>query len=151
MSEEQPDPEDLRRRINAYPPYRGARIEVTHIAGDWSEIRVRMPLVEANENLVGTHFGGSLYAMVDPHLMILLMRRLGPEWVVWDRAATIQFLQPGRGTVHALVRVTDAEVAAIRSAAENDGKHLPEWSLEITDEAGSVVATVHKTLYVRRR
>jgi acyl-coenzyme A thioesterase PaaI-like protein len=142
--------EALRERLNAYPPYAGAGIVVTHVAVDGSEIRVRMPLTERNRNLVGTHFGGSLYAMVDPHLMILLMRRLGPGYVVWDKSAAIDFRRPGRGTVHATIRVTDGEVDAIVAATANGDKHLPEWTLEIVDDDGGLVATVHKTLYVRR-
>ena len=145
------DPGALQARINDYAPYRGAGIRVTHIAADASEIRVEMPLTERNTNLVGVHFGGSLYAMVDPHLMILLMARLGPEYVVWDRAAGIDFLRPGTGTVRAALRITDEEVDAIRTAAADGRKHLPEWTVEILDEDDQVVATVRKTLYVRRR
>jgi acyl-coenzyme A thioesterase PaaI-like protein len=142
--------EAKRERLNAYPPYAGAGIVVTHVAADGSEIRVRMPLTERNRNLVGTHFGGSLYAMVDPHLMILLMRRLGPGYVVWDKSAVIDFRRPGRGTVHATIRVTDTQVDAIVAATANGDRHLPEWTLEILDDDGALVATVHKTLYVRR-
>jgi acyl-coenzyme A thioesterase PaaI-like protein len=145
------DAEALRKRVNAYPPYAGARIEITYIAPDASELRVRMPLVPENTNLVGTHFGGSLYAMVDPHLMILLMQRLGSAYVVWDQSATIDFLKPGRGTVHATVRITEEEVADIEAATHDGAKHLPRWTLEILDEEGDVVARVTKTLYVRRK
>lgn len=141
----------VKRRINAYPPYVGAGIEVTHVAEDGGEIRVRMPLTEENANLVGTHFGGSLYAMVDPHLMILLTRRLGPDYVVWDQAASIDFLRPGRGTVHATIRVTEAEVERIREATADGSKARPDWSLDIVDEGGGIVARVHKILYVKRR
>jgi len=144
------DPEALRQRINTYPPYVGAGIEVTSILPDASEIRVRMPLTEHNANLVGTHFGGSLYAMVDPHLMILLKLRLGPEYVVWDQSATIEFLRPGRGTVQATIRITDAEVEAIRASTVGGAKHLARWELSIEDAEGGLVATVLKTLYVRR-
>lgn len=143
--------ESLRRRINKYRPYAGAHIEVTHVGEDLGEIRVRMPLVESNANLVGTHFGGSLYAMVDPHLMILLMRRLGQDYVVWDQSAEIRFMRPGRGTVNATIRITEAEVERIRDATADGSKHLPEWTLYVLDEAGEVVARVRKTLYVRRR
>ena len=151
MTKDSWDAEALKRRFNAYPPYAGARIEVTHLADDAREIQVRMPLEKSNTNFVGTHFGGSLYAMVDPHLMILLIRRLGPDYVVWDQSATIDFLRPGRGTVHVTVRVTDAEVEEIRAATASGEKHLPEWTLEVTDENDEVVATVLKILYVRRR
>ena len=110
-----------------------------------------MALTDRNLNLVGTHFGGSLYAMVDPHLMILLMQRLGPEYVVWDKEASIDFRRPGIGAVHATVRVTDEEIEAIRAATANGDKQLPQWTLEVLDEEDEVVATVLKTLYVRRK
>lgn len=144
-------PEELRRHINAYGPYVGAGVSITYIAADATEIRVEMPLTEANVNLVGTHFGGSLYAMVDPHLMILLMQRLGTDYVVWDKAAHIDFRRPGKGTVSASIRVTDEEVEAIRLATAGGDRHLPQWTLDIEDEQGEVVATVVKTLYVRRK
>jgi acyl-coenzyme A thioesterase PaaI-like protein len=145
------NPEALRAHLNAYGPYAGAGVVMTHIAEDASEIRVEMPLTQANLNLVGTHFGGSLYAMVDPHLMILLMQRLGPEYVVWDKEATIDFRRPGVDTVHATIRVTDDEVEQIRAATATGEKHLPQWKLEVLDEQGEVVATVLKTLYVRQK
>ena len=143
--------ETLRARLDSYAPYVGAGVIVTHIAEDASEIRVEMPLTGSNTNLVGTHFGGSLYAMVDPHLMILLIQRLGPDYVVWDKGAEINFQKPGQGTVRSTIRVTEEEMDAIRSATSNGDKHLPQWTLTILDEQDAVVATVLKTLYVRER
>ena len=145
------NPTALRARLHGYPPYAGAGVLVTHIAEDAGEIRVEMPLTDSNVNLVGTHFGGSLYSMVDPHLMILLIQRLGPDYVVWDKEALIEFLRPGRGTVYATVRVTDEEVEAIRVATANGDRHLPRWTLTIVDAQEEVIATVLKTLYVRRK
>jgi acyl-coenzyme A thioesterase PaaI-like protein len=143
------NPKALLAKVNAYPPYTGAGVRVTHIADDASEIRVEMPLTERNTNLVGAHFGGSLYSMVDPHLMILLIQRLGPDYVVWDKEATIDFRKPGTSTVRARIRITDEEVAAIREAVADGSKHLPQWTLNILDEGDETVATVLKTLYVR--
>ncbi len=151
MTDQPWNPEALRARLNAYGPYAGAGVLMTHIAEDASEIRVEMQLTQANRNLVGTHFGGSLYAMVDPHLMILLMQRLGADYVVWDKEATIDFRRPGVDTVHATIRVTGNEVEQIRAATGGGEKHLPQWTLEVLDEQDEVVATVLKTLYVRRK
>jgi len=145
------DSEAIKARLNAYAPYAGAEIEVTHVAPDAGEICVQMPLSAGNVNLVGTHFGGSLYSMVDPHLMILLIQRLGEGYTVWDRSATIDFLKPGRGTVSATIRITEPEVAAIRAATADGEKHLARWALEILDEDDDVVARISKVLYVRRR
>ena len=143
--------EALRALLHAYPPYAGAGVLVTHIAEDASEVRVEMPLTDSNVNLVGTHFGGSLYSMVDPHLMLLLVQRLGPDYVVWDKEANINFRKPGVGTVHATIRITDKEVEVIRSATAKGDKHLPQWTLAVLDEQDEVIATVLKTLYVRRK
>jgi acyl-coenzyme A thioesterase PaaI-like protein len=145
------DLEALRARLHAFAPYTGAGILVTHMAKDGSEVRVEMPLTDTNANFVGTHFGGSLYSMVDPHLMVLLIHRLGPDYVVWDKEANIDFQKPGLGTVYATIRITDEEVEAIRSATANGDKHLPQWTLAILDTKDEVVATVLKTLYVRRK
>jgi len=143
--------EALRARINQYAPYVGAGITVTHLSQDASEVRVQMPLDDTNRNLVGTHFGGSLYAMVDPHLMILLMARLGPGYTVWDKSATIDFLRPGSGLVEATIRVTTAEVEAILDAVQDGAPAFPEWVIEIVNQQGDVVASVGKTLYVRKK
>jgi len=145
------NPEALRALLHAYPPYAGAGVLVTHIAEDASEVRVEMPLTDSNVNLVGTHFGGSLYSMVDPHLMLLLVQRLGPDYLVWDKEANINFRKPGVDTVHATIRITDEEVEAIRSATANGDKHLPQWTLAVLDEQDEVIATVLKTLYVCRK
>ena len=62
------------------------------------EVRVKIPLNWKTRNGVGTIFGGSLYAAVDPIYMTMLIKLLGPDYLVWDKSAAIRFLKPGRGT-----------------------------------------------------
>ncbi|WP_437879450.1 DUF4442 domain-containing protein [Pseudomonas sp. LRF_L74] len=139
----------LRFVLNLYPPYIGAGISVQHISPDCRHARVRMVLRWYNRNIVRTQFGGSLYSMVDPFYMLLLMPLLGDDYVVWDKAASIDFISPGRGPVFADFRVDDTLLATIRQATAGGEKYLPELSVDIRDERGDLVATVHKTLYVR--
>jgi acyl-coenzyme A thioesterase PaaI-like protein len=133
-----------------YPPFLGAGIRIRHAADDLSRIEVEMPLRFWNRNFVGTHFGGSLYSMCDPFFMLMLMARLGPEYVVWDKAATIEFLRPGRGKVSAVFEVTDAQVEDIRRQADGGGKVLPRFTATVVGADGSPIARVEKTLHVRR-
>ena len=137
--------------LNLYPPYLGTGIRVRHVAENYREIVVTMTLRFYNRNAFGTHFGGSLYAMSDPFYALMLTNILGREYWVWDRGAAIEFLRPGRGTVTARFRISDAAVSAIRAATADGEKHLPEFSVDITDAAGEAVARVRKTLYVRRK
>ncbi len=137
--------------ISIYPPYLGAGVRVTHVATDFSSLEVRMRLHLWNQNYVGTQFGGSLYSMTDPFLMLMLMEQLGRSYVVWDKAASIRFRRPGRGTVRARFEMPAARVEEIRRAADAGEKVEPRFTIEIKDDAGEVVAEVEKLLHVRRK
>jgi acyl-coenzyme A thioesterase PaaI-like protein len=135
--------------INIYPPLLGAGIRVRQI--DERSTYVEMKLTALNRNLVGVHFGGSLYAMCDPWFMLILMRVLGNDYIIWDKAASIKFVSPGRGKVTATFHIPPERVDQIRADADRDGKTEPTFSVDVLDEQGQVVAHVEKLLYVRRK
>ena len=141
----------LRGMLSTFAPYLGAGIKVTKVAEDFSAATVELRQHWYNTNYVGTHFGGSLYSMVDPHYMLLLMRRLGKGYIVWDKSASIDFIRPGKGTVRAHFELTDERVEEIRRMTAEGDKYLPEWDIDILDESGELVARVHKVLYVRKK
>jgi acyl-coenzyme A thioesterase PaaI-like protein len=137
------------RLINFYPPLLGAGIRSRTI--DERTIHVEMKLTMFNRNIVGVHFGGSLYAMCDPWFMLILMRALGPDYIVWDKAANIKFVSPGRGAVKTVFQIPQERVNEIRLAADRGEKIEPMFSVDVLDEQGQVVAQVEKLLYVRRK
>ena len=141
----------LRRRINFYPPYLGASVRVTHIAEDFRRIEVEMPLRFYNRNYVDTHFGKSLYSMCDPFYMLMLINILGPEYIVWDKAANIRFKKPGKGVMKAIFELTEEKVAEIRAAAETQSKVEPLFQVLVKDAEGNVVAEVDKLLYIKKK
>ena len=85
----------LRRAVNFWPPFLGAGIRVKHISPDMKFIEVQMKLRWWNANYVGTHFGGSLFAMTDAFYMLMLMANLGRDYIVWDKTASIRYRKPG--------------------------------------------------------
>lgn len=141
----------MRRLFNVYPPYLGAGVRVRHLADDFRSARVEMPLRWYNRNYVGTHFGGSLFSMTDPFLMIMLMRNLGREYLVWDKAASIEFVAPGRGTMIAEFTIDEALLDRLREATSAGEKHLPWFDIDVRGADGSLVAKVRKQIYVRRK
>ena len=141
----------LRRVFNIWPPFLFAGIRVTDISDDYRHARVELRLHWYNRNYVKTHFGGSLFSMTDPFWMILMLQRLGPDYLVWDQAGEIQFLKPGRGTVVAEFRLDDAVVDEIRGAAAGGEKVLRWFEVDVRNAEGEVVARVRKQLYVRRK
>lgn len=137
--------------LNCYPPYWATGISIKSVAPDFQRISVRMKMRWYNRNYVGTHFGGSLYAMVDPFYMLMLIQILGKEYVVWDKAAHIKFVKPGKGTVTADFQVDRRTIDTIKARTADGEKYLPELLVLVRDEAGEVVARIAKTLYVRRK
>lgn len=142
----------LLRLINLYPPYVGANIRTLRKAGDANTVVVRMGLTWFNKNLFGTQFGGSLYSMCDPHFLFIVAKNLGPDYIVWDKAATIDFVRPGRGAVRATFHIPPEAIEEIRAAADRGEKIEPVFTAEIVaEDGGEVVARVTKRLWVRKR
>jgi hypothetical protein len=141
----------FRAAMRLWPPYWGTGISIAEVSRDWRRMVVVMRQRFYNVNAFGTHFGGSLYAMCDPHYVLLLVPLLGREYVVWDKAASIEFLKRGTGTVTAVFEWSADQLAEIRERTRDGARFEPQRTVEITDTAGDVIARVHKTLYVRRK
>jgi acyl-coenzyme A thioesterase PaaI-like protein len=141
----------LRRVLNLWPPFLFAGIRVRTLSADFRHARVVLRPHWYNRNFVGTHFGGSLFAMTDPFWMIMTMQALGGGYIVWDKAADIEFVKPGRGRVAAEFRLDDSVLEHIRDATAAGGKSLHWFETDVIDGDGDVVARVRKQVYVRRK
>jgi len=141
----------MRWGFNLWPCYRGTGARVTFIARDWREVRVRIPLSWRTRNYVGTIFGGSLYAAVDPFYMIMLMKNLGPEVVVWDKAASIRFKRPGRGPLSATFLLDETELAEVHRLLLEQPKVDRTYTVQLKDVEGMVHAEVQKVIHLSRR
>jgi acyl-coenzyme A thioesterase PaaI-like protein len=149
-------PESLRTRVarwgfNWFPAYRGTGGRITYIAHDFREIRIRLPLNRRTRNYVGTIFGGSMYGAVDPVHMVMLIQNLGRDYVVWDKAASIRFRRPGRTTLHARFVLDAAELDSIRDALRDATAIDRTYVVDLTDDEGTVHATVEKVIHIRRK
>jgi acyl-coenzyme A thioesterase PaaI-like protein len=141
----------FRLGLNLWPPFLFTGIHVTEVAADYRHARVELRMRPWNRNYVGTHFGGSLFAMTDPFWMLLVMHNIGRDYYVWDKAGAIEFVKPGRGTVTTEFRLDEAVLDEIRAATANGEKYLRWFENEVIDAQGEVVARVRKQLYVRRK
>lgn len=143
-------PRTFRHAMRLFPPIRNSGVHVDHISDDWRQWRLRLPMSFKTRNYVGTHFGGTMYSAADPHLMLAWMHILGNEFVVWDKAAAIRFIRPGRGTLRMAFAIDAAEIDAVR-ALEPGQKQERSHTLLWMDGTGEPVAEVEKVLHFRRR
>ena len=141
----------MRWKFNFFPAYRASGARLTYVSSDFLEMRMKLRLTRATRNYVGTLFGGSMYASVDPIYMMILIKVLGPEYVVWDKAATIRFKKPGKTTLCARFIIDKSELAVIKSELNTQHSIDRIYNVDLTDEAGVIHASVEKVVYIRRK
>ncbi|MEO7072083.1 MAG: DUF4442 domain-containing protein [Rhodanobacter sp.] len=142
-------PTTFRRLLNLWPPFLFNAIRVQRISADWSEVKVVLRLRLWNRNYVRSQFGGNLFAMTDPFWMLLLMRQLGSDYYVWDKAGAIEFVAPGYADVYAHFKLEPSVVDELRTAAATGAKVLRWFETDVTTGEGKVIARVRKQVYVR--
>jgi len=149
-------PESLKSKLmrwgfNLFPAYCATGARIIYVASDFREVRIRLPLSWQTRNYVGTIFGGSMYAAVDPVYMLMLIMNLGREYVVWDKSACITFKKPGRTALFARFLIDENELAAIRSELEH-ARHVDRaYHVDLVDVQGTLHASVEKVVYVRKK
>jgi acyl-coenzyme A thioesterase PaaI-like protein len=141
----------LRRVMNWWPPFLFSGMHITKMSDDFRHVVVELRSHWYNKNYVGTHFGGSLFAMTDPFWMIMVLRNLGNDYLVWDKAAEIEFIKPGKGLVRAEFILHEDALASIKNATTGNDKHLQWFTVEVLDAQNEVVARVKKLVYARRK
>ena len=137
--------------FNLFPAFRGTGGRVTYISHDFMEIHIKLPLNYRTRNYVGTLFGGSLYGAVDPAYMFMLLKVLGPQYIVWDKAANIQFIKPGRTTLYAIFKLSIQEVQFIKEELKVEPKLDRIYQVELLDETGEIHAAIEKTIHIRKK
>ena len=137
--------------MNLWPPFLGAGITVEKIAKDFRYAKVCLKHGLLNRNIVGVHFGGSLFAMTDPFFMMMVSQNIGKGYIVWDQAAKIEFLKPGKGAMHASFELTQEQIDDIISVAKSGDKVLKDFVVDVKDKEEHVVARITKTLYIHKK
>ncbi len=149
-------PESWRSRFerwafNLFPAFWGTGAHITYLAGDYSEIHIELPLSWRTRNYVGTIYGGSMYGALDGIHLVMLIKRLGRGYIVWDKAGAVRYRKPGRSTLYARVVIPHAELDEIRATLAGGGRIERVYHVDLVDRDGTVHAEVEKTVHIRRR
>lgn len=138
--------------FNWSPMYRRSTGRVHTVSKDLSRITIKIPLSWKNKNYVGTIFGGSMFAAVDPIPMVQLINLLGDNYVVWDKSATIKFKRPANETLYGEFIFSSEELGSIKSRVGNDGEIEITKSTILTNKDGTKeFCVVDKTLYIANK
>jgi len=137
--------------LNIWPPFLFSGISILEISKDFRHAKVRLKKRALTSNYVGTLFGGSLFAMTDPFYMVMILKNLGSDYIVWDKRSEIEYVSPGKATVFAEFNLLDADLDEIKREVEASGKYLKWFEVDIKTADGTVVAIVKKQIYVRKK
>ena len=140
-----------RIKFNFFPAYRGTGARVVYIADDYREIRIKIPLSWRTRNYVGTIYGGSMYAGIDPIYMIMLIKNLGRDYIVWDKSAKIRFKRPGKETLFADFLIAENELAEIKESLGNSKSIDRIYNVELKNKVGKTHCIIQKTLYIAKK
>ncbi|NHC05379.1 DUF4442 domain-containing protein [Azonexus fungiphilus] len=138
----------VRLGFNFHPAFRGTGGRVVHVARDLRHIRVALPLSWKTRNIVGSLYGGSLFAITDGAHPMMLMAALGDDYIVWDKAASIRYRKPGYTTLYADFVIDEAEIGAIREHLAKNPELERTYTVELKDALGTVHTVVERTVYI---
>ncbi|MBS0345987.1 MAG: DUF4442 domain-containing protein [Proteobacteria bacterium] len=141
----------VRLGFNLHPAFRGTGGRVVHVGRDLRHIRIALPLSWKTRNIVGSLYGGSLFAITDGAHPMMLMAALGEGYIVWDKAASIRYRKPGYTTLYADFVLSPEELADIRAALAQQPELERTFQVELKDAQGVVHTVVERTVYIAEK
>lgn len=131
--------------------YRRSTGKVIKVSEDLHYVKIKIPISFKNRNYVGSIFGGSLFSATDPIYMIQLLNILGEDYVVWDKAATINYKRPAKENVFAEFIFSKDEVVNIKNNVAINNEIDIIKNLNIVTKNGTIISELEKTLYVANK
>ncbi len=89
--------------------------------------------------------------MTDPIYMAMLLNKLGPDFIVWDKSSTVRFSKPGRTDLWAEFQISNSEIDEIKNQLTLHEKIDFEKDVLVKNSQGETVAEVHKVVHVSRK
>lgn len=140
-----------RTMLNCFPAYRRSSGRVVHLSADGRFSRVRIPLNWKTRANLGSMFGGSMYAAIDPIYLVMYTQLLGKDYVVWDKAANIEFIKPGKEALYADFNISEKELVQVKAEITSEGKTIRHYEVLLCNKDGEIHVRVQKTLYMRKK
>ena len=76
---------------------------------------------------------------------------LGRDYIVWDKAASIQYKRPGRSTLYAEFIISPEEIAEVRDILSRQPEVDRVYRIELKDGNGIVHSVVERTVYIANK
>ena len=136
--------------FNFFPAYRRGGGKIIFISSDMKQVKIKIHLNWKTRNIVGTLYGGSMFSAVDPIYMVMFMKLLGKEYIVWDKSASIQFIRPVKKDIYAEFNISEKEIIDIKNELSSQKNLNKIFQVILKGKNGKEYARVKKELYFRK-
>ncbi|MGJ4746222.1 PaaI family thioesterase [Leptospira sp. SA-E8] len=133
-----------------WPVYHRLGPRFEFVSEDLLKLKVRFPFNNQTKGYNGLHFGGAIYAFVDPLYVYSISENLGPEYLVLDTKAEIDFLKASNQDLIVETEVSPEEIRSIQEECRTKKKTTRIYFIEVLDPDGQKIAIVKKTIYIRK-
>lgn len=120
------------------------------VSENFLKLKVRFPFNHKTKGYNGLHFGGAIYAFVDPLYVYSISENLGSEYLVLDTKAEIDFLKASNQDLIVETEVSYEDIKSIREECRIKKKTTRIYFLEVLDPSGQKIAIIKKTIYIRK-
>ncbi|MGQ4002009.1 DUF4442 domain-containing protein [Francisellaceae bacterium CB299] len=134
------------KTFEGWPSFMLTGGEVVFVSDDFKEVHLKFNLRYDTNNYHGTGFGGAIYASLDPIYPLQLWHILGDDYIIWDLAATIDYLKPVTKDVYANFLLTDEIISKIKEDISTKNKSVITLPVEYHDTDGNIYAKATKTI-----
>lgn len=144
-------PHLLKSRANTFAPLLGAGVRLELLDLDNGLCVVHLPLTKLNKGFDGNHFGGNLYMMADPFLMMLLSHKLGKDYHISELSSQIQFIKASQDKAIARIKIDNEELKIITAHCQNNPSIERSYQVVISDTHQKPIAIINKTFLIKKQ
>lgn len=137
-----------RRRLELFPPFLLMRVKVLEMAGDWSRVRVRLPLNWISANAAGNMFGGFQASLADPIPALACLNRF-PGYRVATKGLVCDFRRVGNSDLMLHFDFSAAQAETIRQELAGHGRATPCFEMRYVRADGKVCTRIRNTVAIR--
>ena len=134
------------------PLNRAIGLRIDHVASDSSRVALRLPARRRNLNVGGTVHGAAITALAESVHGVAVLWQFSPsDHVMVTRELRVEFLAPGRGTLHVEFALDASLRRSIAEELARVGRCGVRLTSEVADDAGSTVARLVGSYVIGRR
>ena len=137
-----------RHRLEWYPPFFFMRVKVIELQEDWHRVRIKLPLNAFSKNMGDAMFGGYQASVADPIAALACVKRF-PDYSVWTRAMTVDFIREGNSDLELRFEFDDHLYQQIKQDLTQTGRSNPTFEYGLYRSDGEICTKVSNTVAIR--